>query len=102
MTKDLFGQETPDRYVFRDGKVGRRGPRGGKHYVQPRGYAAPPGTGPAGETCKTCVHHVGIQMSRTYHKCALTKACWTGGAGTDIRVRSPACKKWEKDDGESN
>lgn len=94
---DLFGVETPDRYVFRDGKVGRRGPRGGKHYVVPRGYAAPPGTGPAGETCKSCTHRVvSGSGKRRYQKCGLNRAKWTGGPGSDILVKSAACKKWEK------
>lgn len=58
-------------------------------------YAALPGTGPAGETCRTCEHLSGKRMSRRYYKCELTRAKWTGGAGTDVKVRSPACSKWE-------
>jgi hypothetical protein len=42
----------------------------GKHYVEPRGGADRPGTGPAGET-------------------------WTHGPKTDIRMRWPVCGKWE-------
>ncbi len=72
-------------------------PKRGKHYVQQRGYAASPGTGPAGETCGSCEHHHRNQMAKTYHKCALMRAIWTGGAKTDILVRSPACSKWEKE-----
>lgn len=68
----------------------------GKHYVEPRGYAAPPGTGPTGETCKTCKHIYRNQQAKVYLKCALTRACWTGGGKTDIRARAPACSKWEK------
>lgn len=71
-------------------------PKRGKHYVQARGYADRPGTGPAGETCGSCRHHVTKRMSKKYHKCELTRACWTGGRGTDILVRSPACSKWAK------
>lgn len=52
----------------------------------------PPGTGPEGETCGTCGHHVVHIWSKRYHKCALVKP--TRGPGTDIRVRSPACAKW--------
>lgn len=62
-----------------------------KHYVQQRGYAAPPGTGPAGETCGSCEH---IVRGRKYRKCELIRAKWTHGPGTDILARAPACSKW--------
>lgn len=32
-----------------------------------RGYAAPPGTGPAGETCKTCQHYRSARLYWRYH-----------------------------------
>lgn len=60
------------------------------------GYAATPGTGPAGETCKTCAHICRKTMSKTYLKCGLMRAHWTGGPGSDIRANSPACARWEK------
>jgi hypothetical protein len=62
-----------------------------------RGYAAQPGTGPAGETCKTCRHacRTNEQGSKQYWKCGLRRSDWTGGYGTDILARSPACSKWE-------
>jgi hypothetical protein len=65
----------------------------------PKGYAAPPGTGPSGESCKTCGHAVGTGHfgCRTYYKCELLKAHWTGGPGTDIALKSPACRRWEKE-----
>lgn len=66
---------------------------------QPRqkqhGYAAIPGTGPTGETCRSCEHMVRKQISKTYLKCDLMSAHWTGGAGSDVRARSPACRRWE-------
>lgn len=65
----------------------------GKHYVQQRGYAAPPGTGPAGETCASCQH---IMRTEKYRKCSLNRARWTGGPGSDILARAAACSKWEK------
>lgn len=71
-------------------------PARGKHYVEPRGYARPPGTGPAGETCGTCAnktHRRGVQGS--YIKCALASHKWTGGRGSDILAGSPACELWE-------
>lgn len=63
--------------------------------VKKRGHAARPGTGPECETCGSCAHYTLRQMSKTYRKCALTKATWTGGAGSDIRAGDPACSKWE-------
>lgn len=59
-------------------------------------YAAMPGTGPAGETCRSCDNLSGKLQSRRYYKCGLTRAKWTGGPGTDVKVRSPACSKWAK------
>lgn len=59
------------------------------------GYAAIPGTGPAGETCRSCEHLVRKEMSGTYLKCGLMRAHWTGGYGTDVLARSPACRRWE-------
>jgi hypothetical protein len=58
-----------------------------------KGYADEPGTGPAGETCKTCQHLVTRSFAKNYFKCGLTD--YTGGPGTDIRKSSPACSKWE-------
>lgn len=67
----------------------------GKHYVEPRGGADRPGTGPTGETCGSCRFIVGMGRGGKFHKCELTRACWTHGPRTDIRVRWPACSKWE-------
>lgn len=60
-----------------------------------RGYFAPPGTGPEGETCKSCIHAHPIRLSKTYWKCELMRQAWTGGRRTDILVGSPACRGWE-------
>ena len=73
---DLFGEPV------------REPPKG----TVPAGYVAPPGTGPAGETCGTCVH---ARRTDRYAKCALNLAKWTHGIKTDIRLRMAACKKWE-------
>jgi hypothetical protein len=81
---DLFGVDIPPE------SEAKRKP------TPKRGYAAPPGTGPAGETCGSCVHHARRNYGGTYHKCALMVARWTRGPGTDILVRSPACKLWER------
>ena len=60
------------------------------------GHAWPPGTGPEGETCGSCKHLYRKLMSKTYLKCDLMQAVWTGGGGTDVQAKDPACKKWEK------
>lgn len=64
----------------------------GKHYIQPRGYAAMPGTGPAGSTCGNCQY---AQRFRRWIKCTLVARKWTGGRATDILARSPGCRNWE-------
>ncbi len=72
----------------------------GKHYVQPRGYVCPPGSGPEGETCGTCKHanrQSNYSENKSWIKCGLNRTRWTGGRGTDILARSPACRKWEAD-----
>lgn len=68
-------------------------PTRSKRYIKQRGYAAPPGTGPAGETCGSCEH---IARGRKYRKCDLNRACWTHGPKTDILARAAACRLWEK------
>jgi ribosomal protein L37AE/L43A len=64
-----------------------------------KGYADIPGTGPKGETCGTCAHHVIKRMAGTYHKCYLCANIWTGGGATDIKVRAAACSFWKKLEG---
>lgn len=64
--------------------------------TKPRGHAGPVGSGPKGETCKTCRHLVRTDdCSKVYLKCGLMKARWTGGPGTDVRAKDAACWKWE-------
>lgn len=46
-------------------------------------------------TCGTCRHRKVLHYAKKYHKCELFTAN-TSGAATDIRVRWPACAKWEK------
>lgn len=82
---DLFGEEVV--------LIGKPSLKGVKRVT---GYAAPPGTGPAGETCGTCRH---IRRERNYSgnkrwaKCAIgyQSSC----DASDIKVRAPACKLWE-------
>ena len=76
----LFGWDQPMRP--------RKAQRG-----QPKGNAAPIGSGPTGETCRTCRHAYSVGYSKNYWKCSLVKA--TGGPGTDIRLKWAACSRWE-------
>jgi hypothetical protein len=95
VTTDLFGQETAPELF---GKGGRRGPKGGKHYVQPRGYGGRPGSGPKDETCGTCAHAVRFRQGKSWIKCELARAKWTGGRATDILARAAACDKWKPEE----
>lgn len=61
----------------------------------PRGHAAPPGTGPEGESCRTCAHLVRITRSKAWHKCAASRRIWTHSRRTDVRVSDPACSFWQ-------
>jgi hypothetical protein len=92
---DLFGG-LPNSYTTRDGRT-IEAPTRGKHYVQPRGGADRPGTGPQGETCGSCQHlyRVGTRSGKSFPKCLLNRAKWTHGGATDVRVRWAACSKWE-------
>lgn len=64
-----------------------------------RGHAGQPGTGPAGETCKSCKWIARKEMAKTYIKCGHRMAPrHTGGPGTDVRAGDPACERWEKVD----
>lgn len=65
----------------------------GKHYIQPAGYADHPGTGPAGEFCRSCQHRI---QFRRWNKCDLARGKWTGGRASDILASAPACKFWKK------
>ena len=84
--RDLFG-ECPVNNPAIDRK---------RKNTQPRGYGGIPGTRPSGETCGSCRFHVINRMAKNYHKCELARARWTGGAGSDIRVRAAACSRWER------
>ena len=60
-----------------------------------RARPADKGTGPAGETCGTCLHRGGHNYGgRMFHKCDLVRAAWTHGPGTDIRLKDAACRHW--------
>ena len=66
----------------------------GKHYVKPKGYAGTPGSGPKGETCKTCKHYTRAGYHNRVHlKCGLVQ--WAHSRSNDILAGSPACQFWE-------
>jgi len=56
-------------------------------------YADEPGTGPAGETCGSCVWLRYTGHAKRYPKCGKTK--FTHGDATTIKTRSPACRLWQ-------
>lgn len=87
--KDLFGDEVTGRLP---------GPKDSplKGRKLKTGYAAPPGTGPEGETCRTCDHRVRHSSGdKGWYKCELVEV--PGHKATDIKLRSPACLKWEEE-----
>lgn len=74
--RDLFGEPVKDPMRLHNGA-----------------YPYRPGTGPAGETCKGCANATSRgHNGRTYWKCALVQP--THGPGTDIRLKTPACRAW--------
>lgn len=89
---DLFGNAIEEKTLpVAEGVPKKRKP------TLPKGYAGIPGTGPAGETCKTCQHIVRRGgCSRRYLKCGLNCRNWTNGPGSDIKAGSPACKFWKE------
>lgn len=89
---DLFGQEVEEPRP-RLTKSGKR-----KRDETPRGYSAPPGTGPAGETCSSCKFFCRVKFSKTYFKCGLMHRNWSACYATDIRARALACRNWSPPD----
>lgn len=87
---DLFGQPLTEPLPPLSKQEKRR------RAERPKGYARPPGTGPTGETCRTCQHACKIHHhDRHYYKCGILQWRWTNGPGTDIRLKSPACEFWQ-------
>ena len=91
METDLLGHE------ILLGRVGHGGANKWGRNANPNGYPSHPGSGPAGETCKTCAHYRRVQHGAgIYRKCAKLEHCWTHGQGPDIKASAAACKFWEK------
>jgi hypothetical protein len=94
--RDLFGQEVAPRPPGP-----RKGGRPSRAYLVAlrieRGQHPHQGDeiGPAGEACGSCKHcdrYRNYGGGKTWAKCALTPG---GHVATDIKVRWPACVKWE-------
>ena len=62
-----------------------------------RGHYALPGSGPAGETCGSCVllEMVAYAGGKRHPKCLKRRASWTRNNQTDIARNDPACHGWE-------
>ena len=58
-------------------------------------YAAEPGTGPAGRTCRSCAFLKFMAGAGRYPKCGKTQ--YTHGDKTSIKTRTPACRLFEED-----
>jgi hypothetical protein len=100
MPTDLLGFESSETeealsYPRREPLVLTAATPRGKHYVEPRGYAALPGTGPEGKQCRHCAHYTHASgVAGSYPKCGANRAKWTGGRGSDILAKAPACSKF--------
>lgn len=55
---------------------------------------APIGSGPPGETCKTCQYMRRVKINKTYLKCYLMVKHWSFGGATDVRAGWDACREW--------
>ncbi len=84
--RDMFGREITEDQARKIAK--RKDPT-------PAGYAAPPGTGPHGESCKSCANLFRNRQGKVYLKCKLMEYKWTGGRKTDVLASAPACREWQ-------
>lgn len=50
-----------------------------------------------GATCGNCQHAVSRESRsrKVFHKCGLDRHLWTGGPGSDLRLKWRACHRWE-------
>lgn len=84
--KDLFGQP-----------IKPHAPARASRGVRKVGYAARLATGPKGQRCGTCISAMSVtHKGRKSHKCQLMAVAWTHGEETDINLRAPACRLWER------
>lgn len=61
---------------------------------QKRGYAAPSGSGPAGETCQTC-RNIGGVKGNEYASCCRIAKKGSFGVAIYISPTAEACRSWE-------
>lgn len=62
------------------------------------GYAGRPGMGPEGETCGSCVHSKRHGSgNKHFYKCHHELGYRSSCEASDIRLRTPACQFWKKD-----
>lgn len=88
---DLFGVPITEPLSLATGVPKKR------KLTKANGYAGLPGSGPEGETCKTCAFLVRRGgCTRIYLKCGKNRCRWTNGPGSDIKAGSPACQFWVK------
>jgi hypothetical protein len=104
----------PEELTFLDERVDLFGPvpvgatpikgKKGKPGRGKNAYPAPPGSGPEGMTCRQCAYAVRTSSTgnpnNLFSKCLKNRARWTSGYGTDIVLRSPACRLFEPEDHE--
>lgn len=61
-----------------------------------RATPAPIGSGPAGQSCRSCSHYTRVRHhDQTFRKCELMRGDWTHGPGTDIKASYAACRLFE-------
>jgi hypothetical protein len=91
--KDLFGRDVEPEVPVERGAYGSFHRKG--THPKARASTLP---GPEGETCKSCEHSYkqGVRSGRGWYKCAIAQRKATHGAGTDIRLKDPACSRFKK------
>lgn len=90
MSEDLFGAAPEYNTAPVPGAPRKR------REPKPNGYGGIPGTGPEGKACRDCKHLVRRTPGyRTFLKCGLNRANWTGGRASDIHAKAPACSRFE-------
>ena len=95
----IFGQTPPPPKTHATCKAPRwQWDNGGQKWVCMACYQGNPlvieyGAGPAGMTCKWCVHRRGITYDKTYWKCE-EHPHLTHGAKTDNKAHWPACARF--------
>lgn len=80
--KNMFGEHVIE-YSFKPG--------------EPHGYPEPPGSGPPGETCRTCEHRMKLRAgNKKFYKCDKNRHRWGNSTASDIVLKTPACRLWEQ------